>query len=163
LASGCVPHDDPAALGLVTSDAVAEIDALHRSYADLLSRVALESLDDVYAQDAVWDHPSVGRLCGLQAIRTSLAGELERLDFFVMVSHGGPTVAVEDRATSRCYVSEWLREPGDLSQHLIGVYEDEIVRGHDGWRYQQRRYTPIYRERIQASVGDTFRPDQAGG
>ena len=114
-------------------------------------------------QDAVWEHPSVGRLCGLQAILTSLAGELERLDFLVMVSHGGPTVPDEDRATSRCYVSESLREPGDLMQHLIGVYEDDIVRGHDGWRYQQRRYTPIYRERIQDSAGASFRPDQAGG
>lgn len=125
-----------------------EIEELHRTYADVITTGDLARLDAVYTADATWVHPSIGEVRGLERIRAQLADELDRLQSIVMVSHGGPVTLHGDRANARCYLSEWVFEPDAAPQHLVGVYEDELVRGSGGWRYRRRRYVSMLRTEL---------------
>lgn len=140
----------------------AEIDALHRRYADIVTTADLDSLADVYARDAISQHPTVGRFVGLEAIRVALADELEHLDFVIMVAHGGPSTLGRDSAQSRCYVTEWLGQRGAIPQHLVGLYEDELIQTDRGWRYQTVGTSSSFAPNSRTRRGRAIAPSAIG-
>jgi 3-phenylpropionate/cinnamic acid dioxygenase small subunit len=53
----------------------------------------------------------------------------------------------DDEATARSYVDALVMGPGDGSANRVdGYYDDELVRGRDGWRIARRRFTLIHLE-----------------
>jgi hypothetical protein len=54
-------------------------------------------------------------------------------------------IAVDrDRAEARSYIDGLIMLGDNRSgANAIGLYDDDIVRTHAGWRIAQRRFTPI--------------------
>nr|WP_231997358.1 nuclear transport factor 2 family protein [Mycobacterium sp. 1245111.1] len=68
-------------------------------------------------------------------------------------------VAVDrDKAESRTYVDALIMVDGDSGVNAAGFYDDQLVRGDDGWRVARRRFVQV---RV-AQIGDPVRRLQKG-
>ena len=53
----------------------------------------------------------------------------------------------DDEATARSYVDALVMGPDLVSAHRVaGFYDDNLVRGADGWRITRRRFTMVHLE-----------------
>jgi 3-phenylpropionate/cinnamic acid dioxygenase small subunit len=59
-----------------------------------------------------------------------------------------PTVDIQgNEATARCYIDALVMGPDNKSANrAAGYYDDELVRGDDGWRIARRRFTMVHFE-----------------
>lgn len=123
-------------------DGVAEV--LVR-YATGIDRRDWEVLRSCFTDDCDADYGDIGHWSGGDEITA-----------WMRVSHepAGPSlhritnVAVDahadGRASARCYVDAVVLGPdGQSGAHAMGLYDDELVDGADGWRIARRRYTMV--------------------
>ncbi len=66
--------------------------------------------------------------------------------YFMQMTHSGVVVLDGDRATARFVVREHGRGEGTYYENLA-VYNDELIRQADGWRFATRSYTYRFLDR----------------
>lgn len=116
-----------------TSDAVNR-----RNGADLAALFVLEGR---------WLVPGLDVSVGRTAIAAQLDHLLSGFDVMVQLLHGGQVDAGpdEDHATARWYITEQARDTAGTGWDFTGVYDDELVRTEDGWRFESRQFRFLYR------------------
>jgi hypothetical protein len=136
-----------------------ELEELPIRYADILTRRRPEELGRVFAEDAVWILPGIEDTVGIDAIVPRLAGVLEGYPFLTQNIDGSLIKIDGDRARGRSYITEWGRDSTGMDVKMLAVYEDEMVRTPDGWRFSKREVVFLYRGRREP-VGKFYPTDQ---
>jgi hypothetical protein len=93
-----------------------------------------------FLPDGVWEVPSRKvRLQGHEAIQPAMAGFVAQMDYFVQVNAPAMISVDGDRATARSVIRECGKFRGrDEALEVLGVYEDELVRTGQGWKFARR-------------------------
>jgi ketosteroid isomerase-like protein len=97
----------------------------------------------VFTDDCELDYGEIGSFKGVNAITEfmdqahAMAGHtMHRLTNQVIDVHG-------DTAESRTYVDALIMIDGNSGVNAAGFYDDELVRGDDGWRVARRRFIQV--------------------
>lgn len=148
----------------VADDPVARLevhDLLHH-YADAVCRKASQEVAVLFTSDGVWQVGGYGQPSGHAEIAAFLDGLLEQWDtivhallsYRVHLDGGDP-----DRATGRCYISEFGRRTDGTEVRFAGVYHDEYRREAGAWRFARRRYDSMFRRVGDDLSTSPFPPD----
>lgn len=113
------------------------------SYNDAVFRHDADDWAECWAEDAHWqvgDHRAEGRTAIRELWLTLMAG-FEKAAMYV--AHG--SVAIEgNRAQSRSYMLELLKQTDGTERLVSGQYDDELRRDADGaWRFVSRSYSVL--------------------
>lgn len=121
---------------------IEEIRALRIRYSHVLDTGKVEGFDSVFTKDAVVA-VTVGKMEGLEAIKTGLAGAYTTFDyrkrghypFMHAVTNHAVTITGPDTAEGLCYLLDWVtgREEGHPVL-LLGLYADKYQRVEGAWR-----------------------------
>ncbi|MBS7542484.1 nuclear transport factor 2 family protein [Ancylobacter oerskovii] len=132
----------------------AEIHRLAARFSDAVNERDLAAFGRLWAEaGAVWSigPPLTSRAEGREAI-VGLLESLYKLErYFMQMTHSGVVTLDGDRATARYVVREHGRGDGTYYENLA-VYNDELVREADGWRFATRSY--VYRFLSQKPVDE---------
>jgi ketosteroid isomerase-like protein len=100
-----------------------------------------------YAEDgqliAFGRPPIVGR----EALAAAFTATFSPLAFITQACVGHVIEVEGDRASASFAVNEFFRPQSqtDTLMSCYGIYEDELKRTADGWRFAQRRFSPFFR------------------
>lgn len=103
----------------------------------------LEAMVDTYAPDGVWEVPGIGlALTGKDAILAASQGITTTLEYMVQMNSPATIAVNGDRATAQSIIRECGKYAGkQLNLEVLGLYEDELVRLPEGWRFARRTFT----------------------
>jgi ketosteroid isomerase-like protein len=122
---------------------VIAINHLAASYADAVSRLQIEEAVETYAIDGVLASPTTDDAVGRAAITSVIRAATKPLEFVFQTVHGGLVRVDGDRGAARFPITEWSRRTRDgVTMVFLGVYEDDLVRTADGWRFARRELVP---------------------
>ena len=103
----------------------------------------LPAMVATFAPDGVWEVPTAGiSLTGHEAILAAARGITGTLEY--MVQHNSPAIikVQGDKATAHSIIRECGKYAGkQLHLEVLGVYDDELVRLPEGWRFAKRTFT----------------------
>jgi ketosteroid isomerase-like protein len=128
-------------------DRAAIIEVTHR-YCWALDTRDWPLLDDVFTDDATAELLSP-LLVGRDAIRSRIRRAIDPLDATQHTVTNHMITLRGDTASSRCYLhSQHVLSSVEGSPHYVvaGRYEDELVRGDQGWRIAFRRLVQVWSE-----------------
>ena len=98
----------------------------------------------VFTEDCQVDYGEIGVWHGVDEI-TEFMDRAHAPAGHTMHRMSNQAVAVHgDTASARTYIDGLIMAPDNASGvNAIGFYDDEMVRGPDGWRIARRRFTPV--------------------
>lgn len=120
----------------------AEIQRLAARFSDAVNERDVAAFRSLWAgQGAVWEigEPLPLRSEGLDAVVRMLEGLFVIEHYFMQMTHTGVIQIDGDQATARFAIREHGRGEDTFYDNLA-VYEDELVRQTDGWRFRRRSY-----------------------
>jgi SnoaL-like domain len=129
------------------------IRGLIAAYADVVNRRTWAEFADLFLPDApvtldLRDRDPMA-FAGPGAIGDFIAGALEQYPFFEFVALNVRVLLAADgdadRATVRTYMCELRQDHAGTPSRAYGLYQDDVVRTTDGWRFARRRYQSIGR------------------
>ncbi len=131
-------------------------------YVEAVALFDLELFRSVWAIDAVWVVDGRGSFHGPDDIAALYARLRGRQEFAVQRVVSGRAVVAADgaRAHGRWVIHSLTRTAGTGAE-LVGVYDDRYVREPEGWRFQERAFSPLYRGPV-ALDGTVFAPPALG-
>jgi hypothetical protein len=142
---------DPTAAELRAAVDEVAIRGLIAAYADVVNRRAWPELSELFVPDAsieldLRSSPPM-RFAGPIEIGEFIAGAIERFLFFEFVALNMRVVraADPDRARVRTYMCELRQDRDGIPSRAFGLYQDDVVRAADGWRFAARHYQSIAR------------------
>jgi hypothetical protein len=119
----------------------ADIVAIHRlavSYSEAICRGALDEAVQVYARDGVLASATTADAVGHEAIVATIRRATGGFDFVFQTTHAGLVSVSTDVGRARFPTTEWARKADGEALQFLGVYEDDLVRTADGWRFARR-------------------------
>lgn len=133
---------------------------LSASYSHAVARLDSDAAAAVYTEDGVLSAFAGPEIVGRDKITEALRQTFTTLDFLVQTCTAGMVDIQGDRASASWSVTEWFRQKGKEELGCcFGLYEDQLVRGPDGWRFVRRRFHPFYRGTTPTSGKLYARPD----
>ncbi len=95
-----------------------------------------------YAPDGVWEVPGIGmELVGPEAIIGASQGVTAKLEYMVQLNSPAVIKVNGDRATAHSIIRECGKYAGQQRNlEVIGLYDDELVRLPEGWRFARRKF-----------------------
>lgn len=117
---------------------IVAISRLAVSYSEAICRLAIDEAVLVYADDGVLSSAITEDAVGRDAIAALIRSSTEGMEFVFQTTHGGLVHVDGDRAWARFPTTEWAKLPDGSGLQFLGMYEDEVVRTGDGWRFQRR-------------------------
>jgi ketosteroid isomerase-like protein len=119
----------------------ADIVAINRlavSYSEAICRFEIDEAVLVYADGGVLASGITEDAVGRDAIAATIKHATKDLEFVFQTTHGGLVHVDGDRAWARFPTTEWAKRSDGTGIQFLGIYEDEVVRTADGWRFQRR-------------------------
>jgi 3-phenylpropionate/cinnamic acid dioxygenase small subunit len=115
-------------------------------YATGIDRRDWALLRSCFTDDCEADYGEIGRWCGADAItewmrqtHAACGQTLHRITNQAVAPSGSG-----DGVTARSYVHAIIMNADNRTgTHAIGYYDDELVRGDDGWKIARRRFTMV--------------------
>lgn len=101
-----------------------------------------------YAQDGQLIAFGRPPIVGHEALGAAFHATFSPLAFITQACVGHVINVEGDRASASFAVNEFFRpQQGDAEVIMccMGMYEDEVVRTAEGWRFAQRRFSPFFR------------------
>jgi len=140
---------DPAELRAAVDEIA--VRGLIAAYADVVNRRAWGELHELFLPDAplrldLRDRPPVEHV-GPAAVGAFIDGAIERFAFFEFVALNVRVLrdADPDRARVRTYMCELRQDHAGTPSRAFGLYQDDVVRTADGWRFARRDYQSMGR------------------
>jgi hypothetical protein len=122
---------------------VIAIQNLAVGYAEAISRGEIDEAVQVYAPEGVLASPTTEDAVGHKAIADVLRATTGDLEFVFQTVHLGLIHVDGDRGRARFPITEWARRASDGRPiQFLGIYEDDAVRLHTGWRFSRRQLIP---------------------
>jgi len=115
-------------------------------YSDSLNRRDYQTMASLFQPDATWEAggPYGIRLEGA-AIAKSIGEMVGGFRFLIQMVQGVVVELDGDRARARTTIREVAAGAGgEPGLDNLGIYNDEVVRTPAGWRFQSRRFEPVY-------------------
>ncbi len=138
---------------------VIAISQLAASYAEAVSRLAVEEAVETYAVDGVLASPTTEDAVGRAAIVSVISAVTSSLEFVFQTVHGGLVHVDGDRASARFPITEWSRRRRDgVTLVFLGLYEDDVVRTPEGWRFARRELVPRTLGKVELFTGAVHDP-----
>jgi hypothetical protein len=138
-----------------------EIRSLAAAYSHSIARKDAAAAAAVYAEDGVLSAFFGPEIVGRDKIAEALRQTLAPLAFIVQTCASGLVDIEGDRGRSSWSVIEWYQDTGGSELGCcFGLYEDQLIRGPNGWRFTRRRFHPFYRGTVPSS-GKLYRPPEA--
>ena len=108
-----------------------------------------------FAEDATWSVPARGiELTGHAAIEPAMSGFVDRMDYFVQMNSAAVIEVDGNRAHARSVIRECGKFKGrDEALEVLGHYEDELVRGAEGWKFARRTFSSFGLHRFALLAG----------
>jgi ketosteroid isomerase-like protein len=125
----------------------AAIRALSDRFADAANRVNGDDFAALWTDDAVWTigPPIDQQFDGRETITQAFIGLLQtRWEFFIQMPAARVYTIDGDHASGRCYVNEIARAKDGTANYNLAVYEDQVMRGPEGWQFTRRDYKVLY-------------------
>ncbi|WP_243055269.1 nuclear transport factor 2 family protein [Pseudomonas sp. BP01] len=132
-----------------------EIRNLRTLYAHHLDSNNIDSLDEVFADDAVVE-VTVGKMEGIDAIRSCLKDAFKLFDrdrqgsypFMHAITNHWIKLTGPDSAEGRCYLIDFetASKPDPNPLLLLGLYADEYKRINGEWRITRTRLEVVWPE-----------------
>lgn len=112
--------------------------------ADVVNRLDVAGYKNLWAPEATWiidaplnfkfqgsrDDLAVGFEAGMKMVWKS----------YIQLAHGTVVDVNGDKAHARTYITEQGIRLDGGNQFLYGVYEDDLVRTNEGWRFSKRHF-----------------------
>ncbi|MBB3386203.1 MULTISPECIES: nuclear transport factor 2 family protein [unclassified Rhizobium] len=131
---------------------IEEIRSLRIRYSHVLDSGKVEGFHNVFADDAVVA-VTVGKMEGIEAIKTGLAEAYETFDyrkarnypFLHAVTNHAVTITSSSEAEGLCYLLDWVtgREKGHPVL-LLGLYSDKYRRENGKWKIYHTQLDVIW-------------------
>jgi len=121
----------------------AKIHRLAARFSDAVNERDSAAFAQLWANEgAVWNigPPLASHAEGKAAIVAMLEGLFKIERYFMQMTHSGVVTLDGSRATARFVIREHGRGEGSYYENLA-VYNDELVREAEGWRFARRSYT----------------------
>ena len=128
------------------------IRSLAAAYADAVNRRDADGMAAVLAPDAMIEKPGYGDpVQGREKILKRYLRLQRERSFLCQMIHSGVVCIEGDKATARWWFSETkqVAESG-IWMTMIGVYQDEVARRSEGWRFVRRIQTTIMERSLSA-------------
>jgi len=111
-------------------------------YIEAASSGDLDGVASTFAADGVWEVPAFPmRVVGPDAIKAKISELLEPMDYLVQLAAPAFITVNGDKATARSAMREGAKFKGkDVSAEILGVYDDDLVRTADGWKFARRTF-----------------------
>lgn len=116
-------------------------------FADAANRVDPDAFMALWAVDAVWQigPPIDKEFISHDPIREAFLGLLcHAWEFFIQMPSAHVIQVTGDTATARSFVNEIARAKDGTANYNLAVYEDELARSDQGWRFTKRTYKVLY-------------------
>jgi uncharacterized protein (TIGR02246 family) len=142
-------HDDEAA-----------IQRLLNTYSQTASSGEWEAAAGTYAEDGVWDIPHLGiRVEGRAEVRRQITEFFDTMMDYVLQINSPALIEVSgDRATARSGIRECGKAKGRMEGfEFLGLYEDELVRTPEGWRFAKRTFRGLGTHYFPLTSGEAHR------
>lgn len=116
------------------------IRSLAAAYTDAVNRRDGDGMAAVYAPDGMLHSPAAGDpVVGIEKLRKRFKRLVEKeREFLMQLTHSGVVEIDGDRAMARWWFSEIKKPAGGPFEMILGVYQDEVVRLPEGWRFARR-------------------------
>jgi ketosteroid isomerase-like protein len=120
----------------------AEIQRLINTYSQFASRGDLETAANTWVPEGVWAIPHLGmRLEGRKAVKGALQAFMDTMDYVLQLNSPALIEVNGDAATATTSIRESGKTKGKLEGFdYYGLYEDELVRTPEGWRFTIRTF-----------------------
>jgi ketosteroid isomerase-like protein len=119
------------------------IQQLINTYSFTASNGQTAEMAATYAEDGVWEVPDIGLKCeGHAAIKAAGEGVTSTIEYFVQLNSPAIIRVTGDRATAQSVIRECGKyKDKQVALEVLGLYDDELVRTADGWRFACRKFT----------------------
>jgi ketosteroid isomerase-like protein len=117
---------------------IVAISRLAVCYSEAICRGEIDEAVQVYALDGVLASGTTEDAVGREAIAATIRNATTDFEFVFQTTHSGLVEVDGDRAWARFPTTEWAKRRDGSAIQFLGVYEDELVRQRDGWRFTRR-------------------------
>jgi ketosteroid isomerase-like protein len=114
------------------------ISRLAVSYSEAICRGEVDEAVLVYAVDGVLASGTTPDAVGHEAIATTIKAATSGFEFCFQTTHLGLVEVSGDTAWARFPTTEWAKLGDGRAIQFLGIYEDQLARGTDGWRFTRR-------------------------
>lgn len=126
-----------------------EIRDLAARFTAAVNRSDAKSLGDLFTEGGEWQVPGMPTTVGREAAAERIGGLRATFANLVQLLHSGHVEVVGDGATAEWYLSETATDGDGNGFAFTGVYQDEMVRTAEGWRFVRRSFTFLYRGKAE--------------
>ncbi|MDB5726294.1 MAG: hypothetical protein JWQ16_3048 [Novosphingobium sp.] len=111
-------------------------------YSEASSRKDIATVVSTFAEDGLWELPEFGlKFRGHAQLFAALPGLTEPYECFQQFNAPAVITIDGDKATARSLMREYAKfRDKDVANEIMGFYNDELVRGLQGWKFQRRVY-----------------------
>jgi hypothetical protein len=117
---------------------MAAISRLAVCYSEAICRGEVDEAVLAYAADGVLSSGTTEDVVGHDAIAALIRANTNDLEFVFQTTHNGLVEVDGDRAWARFPTTEFAKRRDGSAIQFLGVYEDEVVREPEGWRFARR-------------------------
>jgi ketosteroid isomerase-like protein len=119
-------------------------------YSEAASRADWERVLSTFTTDASWEIPVFSAVYREHAaIRTAMAGFVGQMAYFVQINAPALISVNGERATARSIIRECGKfADRDEALEILGLYEDELTRTDQGWKFTRRVFQLIGQHRF---------------
>jgi ketosteroid isomerase-like protein len=118
-------------------------------------RYNADGIAELFAEDAIWDSPGLGRFEGREAIRTFFRGASSIFSFAIHYSLNGHIEVDRDTAEARWYLfMPCTVADGNRAMWRAGIDHERYMRMNGVWKFSHKRSEPL----MNASFGEGWEP-----
>jgi ketosteroid isomerase-like protein len=124
-------------------------------YTEGATRSDYEQVLATFLPDAFWGCPELGtEHQGHDAIQAAMVAWTSQFDHFVQTNAPAVISITGETATARSVMREcWKFADRDEALEVYGIYEDELMRTNDGWKFARRSFTHAHFLRFSLQPG----------
>jgi len=117
---------------------IVAISQLAVAYSEAVCRSQIDEAVLAYAADGVLASGTTEDAVGRAAIAETIRTATKDLEFVFQTTHCGLVEVNGDTAWARFPTTEWAKLPDGRALQFLGVYEDDLERTAEGWRFKRR-------------------------